>query len=264
MSNMGEAIEEFIEKTRDNYAKVSRTTYAHDLQALRDYLGAERDITSITQDDIASFKESLKRSMASNSKRVSVTRTFFSWLYKEKDLAIDPARDLRSSLKRKELPRVAVLSYTEIRKIVDTRPIGTRDRAILELVAIGLKVSEINSLVMRDLGVDDLRVGSRKIKLNDQTLTLLIAYLDDERRLVDRGSQDLAIILGVNGYRMSRQSIWKTVKAASNGIVCPADIRRSYTAFLIQSGMSPHEIMQITGHRALELYTVANQARNAI
>src|SRR5207244_1641447 len=107
-------------------------------------------------------------SVSTQHTRLSVLRSFFRFLSHEGKLLVDPAASLVLPRKRRTLPQALLTPKEAIRMLesIDTRrPMGLRDRAILEvLYATGLRNAELRALTLADFdpGAETLTVRGGK------------------------------------------------------------------------------------------------------
>ena len=97
-------------------------------------------------------------SFGTQAQRLIPVSQFFSWLRREHRVDVNPATDLLMPRPDRRLPE-ATLSATEMATLLATpdvsRPLGLRDRAVLEVFySCGLRRSELISLWLRDVDFD--------------------------------------------------------------------------------------------------------------
>ena len=97
-------------------------------------------------------------SFGTQAQRLIPVSQFFSWLRREHRIVANPATDLLMPRPDRRLPE-ATLSAAEMATLLATpdvsRPLGLRDRAVLEVFySCGLRRSELISLWLRDVDFD--------------------------------------------------------------------------------------------------------------
>jgi integrase/recombinase XerD len=97
-------------------------------------------------------------SFGTQAQRLIPVSQFFSWLRREHRIVVNPATDLLMPRPDRRLPE-ATLSASEMATLLATpdvsRPLGLRDRAVLEVFySCGLRRSELISLWVRDVDFD--------------------------------------------------------------------------------------------------------------
>ncbi|MHB8766050.1 MAG: site-specific tyrosine recombinase XerD, partial [Deferrisomatales bacterium] len=266
---------------------VARNTvdaYARDLAAFLRFLAA-RGVGAPAAgglEVLAFLKAQRDRGLSARTvaRRVSALRGFYRFLTREGLAAADPTARLEAPRLWKTLPRT--LSQEEAGALVRSTdgedPQALRDRAILELLyAAGLRVSEASSLTVDGL---DLAVGyvrtlgkgskERLVPVGRQAQEALAAYLERGRPLLLKGRKCPYLFLNRFGRRLSRQSIWKLVKAACRGAGLPSaeasphTLRHSFATHLLEGGADLRSVQMMLGHADLattQIYTHVSQSR---
>jgi integrase/recombinase XerD len=157
------------------------------------------------------------------------------------------------------------------------RPLGLRNRAMLELLyAAGLRVSELGSLQLPDLHLDEgyLRcIGKgrkeRVIPVGTEPIRLLKRYLEEVRPLLCGNEQEMHVFISQQGSALSRQRLWQIIKESTRqaGImknVTPHTLRHSFASHLLQNGAPLRVIQEMLGHADIattQIYTHVNPER---
>lgn len=210
-----------------------------------------------------------RRGLAPSSLRAvaSAWRSFFRWLAREGEVAINPAIGVRSPRVNRKLPEV--LDADEMTALVEVPggdPEAVRDRALFELLySSGLRVSELCGVRWRDLDVDGglLRVtgkGSktRIVPVGAKALEALAvlrtqdACEDADPLVRGRGGKPLT----PNGVRArlkkraQAQGVWKRVY--------PHLMRHSCASHLLESSGDLRAVQELLGHADIattQIYT---------
>lgn len=146
------------------------------LRAFSRWIESEFGITEVEQVEarhVLAYKTHLSKSgMAptSQARVIQNIRAFFHWLHAEGIIPTDPARNVKAP--RAELNKEPTyLETDETRRLFEAIPNGRharRDRAILWVLALGLRVSEVTNLNVCDLilpngnGLAGLRVHGKR------------------------------------------------------------------------------------------------------
>ena len=142
-----------------------------------------------------------------------------------------------------------------------TQPLGSRDRAMLELLyATGLRVSELVHLSVNEV---NLEVGyvrakgkgakERIVPIGGAASRSLKRYLEGPRRNWALRSPDATLFLGRGGHGMSRQGFWKVLRkyARAAGIgkpITPHTLRHSFATHLLERGADLRSVQSMLGH----------------
>lgn len=265
----------------DNYQLSVRTS----LEAAAAWLEKERGVKQPGQVKLEHLTDYLakrkKDGLAASSLRLIMIalKIFFRFLVARKGLQKNVADELVSPRLEKHLPET--LNGPEVGRILDSirsdRPLGLRDRALLELLySSGLRVSEsVNATLDRiDLNDRFIRVTgkgnkTRVVPVGRQAIAAIEAYLNTERpQLVSRktGSH---IFISINGTRLTTQRVWQIVRkrAESAGIdskVYPHLFRHSFATHLLTNGADLRVIQELLGHADIsttQIYTHVDQSR---
>lgn len=171
------------------------------------------------------------------------------------------------------------LSEDDVSKLLNSingsSPYDVRDRAILELFyACGLRVSELTSLKMNDVKVDEKLVKctgkggkSRIVPLGTGAYNALLNYLDHGRERFARGNaSEMGLFLTQRGAPFTRQGIFKMLaKRAKDALlkehVHPHMLRHSFATHLLANGAPVRVIQEMLGHADIattQVYTHVN------
>jgi integrase/recombinase XerD len=256
--------------------------YEDDLTRLQAF--AERRRTSaprLGQAQLAAFVQSLRveglapRSVA---RVVHGVRGFYRFLMREGRLDRDPMENLKAPRAFKALPRY--LTPTQVEALLaapDTsRPLGVRDRAILEvLYATGLRVSELIGLRRAEL---DLELGlvrafgkgrkERLVPLGRVAAQWVVKYEKVRQRLVE-GRADAPLFVNNRGGRLSRMGLWGIVRrhavaAGVERVLTPHVLRHSFASHLLERGADLRSLQAMLGHADIsttQIYTHVTRER---
>jgi len=273
------------------------------LQAFRDYISFERGLSARTLDaytrDLDKLVEFLSRcgvesaaaagpnhlrefvyqlkdsglQPSSIRRTISAVRTYYSFLLSEGLATNDPTELVELPKTWRRLP--GVLSSAEVGKLLDAPQLHDRmywrDKALLEFAyAAGVRVSELTSVKVRDLSLDDgfasvVGKGSkeRMVPVGRAAQRAIDVYLRELRPQLLRDSGDGSVFLNARGQALSRMGVWKIlqrhVKAA--GIrkrVTPHTLRHSFATHLLEGGADLAAVQEMLGHADIattQIYT---------
>ena len=260
----------------------SLRAYRSDLAAFGQFLLKARLAASrAKREDVSRYLRNLKArglSSRSTSRALSALRGFYGFAGVSLEFGQDPTTELLNPRVGLSLPRA--LSEEEVEALLEapdcTRPLGLRDRAMLELTyASGLRVSEIVSLPRDrvDLSSGILRVtgkGGRErlVPFGKSACLWLDRYLTQVRPGLDRkGSSSL--FLTPRGAPMTRQRFWQLIEAYGRaaGIrsrLTPHRLRHSFATHLLEHGADLRALQMMLGHADIsttQVYTQVSRSR---
>ncbi|MFQ6615789.1 MAG: site-specific tyrosine recombinase XerD [Fidelibacterota bacterium] len=204
----------------------------------------------------------------------SVIRSYHRFLLDEGYSETNPSELLEAPKMPRRLPSaLAVHEVDTLLSAIDTsRPLGIRDRAMLELMySAGLRVSELTGLTLLNLLANRgwIRIvgkGSKEriVPLGKEAARWMETYINTQRpSLLKKGKATDAVFLNHRGDPISRKGIWKIVKgyAREAGIrkpVSPHTLRHSFATHLLEGGADLRVVQELLGHEDIsttEIYT---------
>jgi integrase/recombinase XerC len=307
---MKEQLDAFLEHLALNENASAHTVRAYEsdltqfLTFLARYLGRRR--TEVTAADfvhahIRAFLANLHsrgNSRSSAARKLAAIRTFGRHLRREGEIDGDPAGLVGTPRQDQHLP--AHLGEQEMSRLLEmpdvTRPLGRRDRAILELFyASGLRLSELVGLDLGDVNLSSRTVRvlgkgrkERLVPFNRTTEQALRAWLTDweglapagasaspRPRRVPRGASTGgrrtgdALFLNYQGRRLSTRSVDRLVRkyvaqCSMQFGISPHALRHSFATHLLERGADLRAIQELLGHARLsttQRYTHVNAAQ---
>lgn len=220
-------------------------------------------------------------SRATIQRRLSAARTFLKGLVDDGRLDVNPAVGLRQRRSARHLP--GVLSEEEIERLLAapdvSAPLGTRDRAILELMySAGTRASETVGLDRAHLDLDRgvarvLGKGrkERLVAVGRFAKDALVEYLSDPRRPAPITTAADALFLSQRGTRLTTRSLENIVAkhvlaAGIHRRATPHTLRHSFATHLLDRGADLRSVQELLGHENLvttQIYTHVSVARLA-
>jgi integrase/recombinase XerD len=211
---------------------------------------------------------------ASVARMLSTVRGLHRFLVDESAVEHDAARDVRPPKLPSRLPKALTVAQVEalLTATDGEEPTRIRDKALLELLyATGARISEAVGLDVDD--VIDREIVRLTGKGSKQRIVPLGSFarraLDDylvraRPGMAMRGPATPALFLGSRGARMSRQSAWLVIKAATEraGVtasVSPHSLRHSFATHLLEGGADVRVVQELLGHSSVattQLYTL--------
>ena len=229
-------------------------SYSRDLKKLFLFFDKEKLLWMKAKEaDLVKFIHHMSRSglsARSLARLISSMKSFYRFLVLDGILKKNPAANLSSPKNWLSLPKF--LSVKEVETLLqqpdenDER--GLRDKAMLELLyATGLRVSELVSLKINDLNLEDgflLCRGKggkeRIVPLGKSASNAVHRYLSEARRTFLLHDTD-ALFLTYRGKAFTRQGFWKVLKAYAQKArldkkISPHVLRHSFATHLLERG----------------------------
>jgi integrase/recombinase XerD len=157
------------------------------------------------------------------------------------------------------------------------RPLGLRDRAMLEMLyASGLRVSELVNGRLEHLNLDDgfIRVTgkgnkTRLVPVGGAAREAVAAYLEKERPKLVKSHTSSEVFLSIRGKSLTTVRIWQICKkrAQEAGLeisVYPHLLRHSFATHLLSNGADLRIIQELLGHADIattQVYTHVDNQR---
>ncbi|MCE5302490.1 MAG: tyrosine recombinase XerC [Planctomycetaceae bacterium] len=262
-------------------------SYREDLMTLAEYLADSHggrppkpgDITTL---DLRGYVAALTESNYAKTtiaRHLATLRSFFRFGQREGWTQTNPAKPLRNPRKGRSLPHF--LSADDLGRLFDAppddRPMGLRDRAILEtMYSAGLRVSEVVGLDDGDLdfeaGLLRVRGKGRRERMSPVgsfAVQALQRWLP-VRKLHARIAKGAAAPVFVNkfGRRLTTRSVArmleKYLKATGlDGRTTPHSLRHSFATHLLDRGADIRSVQELLGHKSLvttQIYTHVSTA----
>lgn len=264
-------------KLERNYSTNTIEAYTHDLEYLMDFIRRENlriaEVALPHLDRFAASLHDLGVGAKSQARILSGVRSFFKYLLIEGYISDDPTELLEWPQVGTYLPEV--LSTEEVDMLeaaIDlSRWEGQRNKAIIEtLFSCGLRVTELTTLKMSDLSLDEnfihvLGKGNKErlVPISPKAINELRLWFADRNMMkIKPGEQDY-VFLNRRGAHLTRTMILIMIKryAAEAGIrknVSPHTLRHSFATALIKGGADLRAIQEMLGHEDIsttEIYT---------
>jgi integrase/recombinase XerD len=257
-------------------------SYSRDISRFLQFIKqTKRSIAQIKQDDIVAYMGTLQGDLALRSiaRNLSAIKMFFRFLVSDGFLKSNPARLLSTPKLPFRLPEV--LSRDEVVRLLSqpdiSRPIGLRDRAMLELLyATGLRVTELIDFKMRDINMEagfvrTIGKGSKErlVPIGGQAVRAIKDYLESGRGHLVKGKGSNYLFLNRMGNPLTRQGFWKIikgygVKARIKGPISPHCLRHSFASHLLEGGADLRSVQIMLGHADIsttQIYTHVTRER---
>jgi len=259
-------------------SKHSQMAYERDLKRAARFFSSRNyaDWASIQENQLREFlifERNRKQSARSLHRQLSVLRTFFTYLIREKKLNQNPAMQVNAPKLGRTLPNTLdVDEITQLLALDANDFLSIRDLAIMELLySAGLRLSEILSLNLTDLdlGQNQMRVTGKGQKMRIGIIgktakKALLAWLKIRQSLLKSASSDpQALFLSQQGTRLSPRALQYrlTLRGKGQGLntrLYPHRLRHSFATHLLESSGDLRAVQELLGHANLtttQIYT---------
>ena len=203
-------------------------------------------------------------SRRSIARKASAVRSFFTDQVKKGELKHNAAAEVARPKLPERLPRA--LPSRVVREILDSLPSATpielRDRAILELLySSGLRVSEVASLSLDDVGGDLLTVTgkggkARAVPVGVPARRAIADWIDRGRGQIAGADVPRALWVGARGGPLDTRGIRHLVRQRASTF--PHALRHSFATHLLEGGADLRAVQELLGHSDLattQIYT---------
>lgn len=272
-----------------NFSNHTINAYVKDVSSLSRFLqdvkGAN-DLTQVEYAELRSYVVFLKQKKLNDrtiARKISSLRVFYRYLMEEGFNSNNPAEYLQTPRIKNRLPTFLFLK--EILKLIDSvktdKPIGIRDKAILELLyATGIRVSELSNLDLNSLNFDDdtakiMGKGSKEriLPLSQPVKAALKNYLKVREQLPYKKKHNVfsekALFLNCFGKRISTRGVRNIInknmqRAFLNKKISPHVLRHTFATHLLNGGADLLSVQELLGHVSLsttQIYTHITKAK---
>jgi integrase/recombinase XerD len=275
-----EAIERFCDACwlEDGLAQNSLSAYRRDLLLLAQWLQKDSgiDLYGVTEKDLTAYIAHRRADKATTAnRRLTVFKRFYRHALRMNLVKSDPCIGLRAAKQALRFPKT--LSEDQVTALLNTPDVetslGLRDRTMLELMyASGLRVSEIVSLKIVDLGLNEgvIRVVNGKggkerlVPFGGEAGQWLRRYLSEARTLLLEGKTSDAVFVGRHtGTGLTRQAFWALIKRYATianipVALSPHTLRHAFATHLLNHGADLRVVQILLGHADIsttQIYT---------
>ncbi len=242
-------------------------------------VASARDVAMPLISDYLAFRK--RGGLAASSIKLIVValKIFFRFLAAKGCIERDPAETLTLPRIERYLPET--LNEIQVEQLIDSintaRPLGLRDRAIVELLyASGLRISELANARLENFNAEEriLRVTGkgnkmRLVPVGRRACDALAAYASTERPKLVKPRSSSEIFLSARGTKLTTVRLWQIVRrrARESGLeanVYPHLLRHSFATHLLSNGADLRIIQEMLGHSDIsttQVYTHVDQQR---
>ncbi|MDO4860058.1 MAG: site-specific tyrosine recombinase [Bacillota bacterium] len=278
--------EQFVDYLKNNLKKAANTVeaYERDVKEFTSFVAARGipDVKDVQNTEVVAYLLELKndgKSAATVNRKLASVRAFYKFMIEKGVVKDDPTSNIKSPrIPRKKLQYLSIEEIDKLLSAPDDSIRGKRDRAILELLyATGIRVTELIEANVEDI---NLRMGfitcageqskARIIPMGRPARAAMEEYIYDVRdKLLRDNKKDKALFLNYYGQRITRQGLWKILKAygEKTGLehrLTPNIIRNSFAVHMIQNGADLKSLQELLGHEditATQIYLTVTENR---
>ncbi|MFQ5965584.1 MAG: tyrosine recombinase XerC [Candidatus Scalinduaceae bacterium] len=271
-------VKKFMKKLEHEKGSSKHTlrAYYNDLTQFDLFLKAEKckDLESINHLLLRKYLAILRSknySRTTIARKLASLRSFFKFLNQEGTLELNPIETLRIPKQPKKLPHFLSINNidTLIKTPDKTKPIGLRDRAILEtLYSAGIRVSELVNLNESDVdffgGMIKVQGKGKKeriVPIGGYAIEAIKEYISSrKKKSINKKSP---LFLNKFGGRLSSRSVARSLDkylkiTGINLVTSPHTFRHSFATHLLDKGANLRSVQELLGHSNLsttQIYT---------
>ena len=279
-------IELFLDKlvTEKNLSHTTLSSYNSDLNIFNNFLYKKKiSISNCNEEALkqwVSFLVKNKIKSSSRTRKISVIKQFFRFLYEEKFMQINPAANMVLPKKIKTLPKF--LSENDINKLLDymQKNMKTfRDLQTLVLTEIlyasGLRVSELVQLKVSSVADDLTHLyikgkgnKDRVIPLGEYAQKVLKNYLlKIKLKYKNNNSNKKKWLFPNTNTHITRHTYYNKLKLFARKAdinikkISPHVLRHAFASHMLRNGADLKVLQQLLGHEdisTVEIYTHVN------
>lgn len=256
MPNLVEIIQR--EMRLRNYSPKTIKAYVGVIAEL--YRTLKKPLRSLNSDEIKNFlHEKTLKGLSSQS--IALASNAINYLYTQ-IYKRDDFEKLHHPKRTHRLP--GVLTRKEIALLL-TQTSNLKHKTLIAIAyAAGLRVSEVVSLRVQDIDLDEMTVTVRQGKGKKDRISILSPKLVDDLRLFITGKDGKQYIFeSERGGRLTERTAQKVFESAlrKSGIKKPAtfhSLRHSFATHLLENGVDVRYVQELLGHaniRTTQIYT---------
>ena len=255
--------------------------YKRDIKKLGQYFTSiepPKNPKDIQYEDFMGFLAQLhqeKISARTQSRIISSIKSFYKFLFLEKEITTNPSDLIESPKIGKKLPEFLTIDEIDllIQSIDRSKKEGERNLAMLEvLYGCGLRVSELIDLKISEIYWKEgfIRIigkgnKERLVPLGKIASKHLKIYIQEVRVHQKNIKEQFIdhVFINKNGTKLSRVMIFKIIKSLKqksgiNKNISPHTLRHSFATHLVEGGADLRAVQEMLGHQSItttEIYT---------
>lgn len=265
-------------KVQRNYSSKTIHSYEIDIDEFLAYLDTKNiDLFKVSYNDIHPFLKELNDKKNTNttiSRKISALRGFYKYLLKEGYVEKNPFSLVSLPKKEKKLPRF--FYYNELEMLLEVpdlnTPLGQRDRLILEMLyATGVRVSELVSIEVNDLGNREIKVlgkgnKERIVRFGSYAEEILSLYLKDGYKKLNINNSK-KLFLNNRGGELTTRGVKYILdniinKTSIDKKISPHMLRHTFATHLLNEGCDIMSVSELLGHASLSATAIYTHVTN--
>lgn len=260
-------MQEYLEKTRQelklrNYSFKTIKTY---LSCLREYFDFKKfNLEKVDEEKIKQFLLN-KQNKNYSSQTINLYLSAMKFFYREV-LKIPQKINLKFAKRNKKLP--IVLSKEEIKNIIDTIR-NPKHKLIISLAyGAGLRISEVVSLKIKDVDLEELTIHLKNAKGKKDRITIFSEKIKNNlQNLIASKNLNDYLFESERGGKLTERTAQKVFKNALRGASIKKDatfhsLRHSFATHLLENGIDIRYVQELLGHQNIRTTQVYTQVTN--
>jgi len=245
-----------------NYSKKTIKSYLYGLKKY--FVFKKRDFESLSIENIKDFLLSAeKKNISASTRNLFLNAIKF---YYRNIIKANGRVEIQLAKKKKSLP--VILSRSEIKKIISTIK-NVKHRLLLALAyGSGLRVSEIVSLKVKDINIEELTIHLKNAKGKKDRITIFPEKLMVTIKYLMAGkNKDDYVFDSERGGKLTTRTAQKVFENTLRKTKIKKDatfhsLRHSFATHLLENGVDVRYVQELLGHQNIRTTQIYTQVTN--